>query len=165
MISTRDLSASLETLFAELAHGAPPHGAYVLNGGDTGLLKGLDVITAEVASKNALGGATIAAHVAHLQYGLSLMNAWAAQGGNPFATADWTRAWRVSKVTEDEWTELRNGLRTEADVWRKVLSQPREVMPVELNGMIGSIAHLAYHLGALRQIEPRLRGPQESASS
>jgi len=32
---------------------------------------------------------------------------------------------------------------------------------VELAGMIASIAHLAYHLGALRQIDKDLRGPRE----
>jgi hypothetical protein len=32
---------------------------------------------------------------------------------------------------------------------------------VELTGMIGSIAHLAYHLGAIRQISKDTRGPKE----
>ena len=30
----------------------------------------------------------------------------------------------------------------------------------ELNGMIGSIAHVAYHLGAIRQINKAGRGPR-----
>ena len=34
----------------------------------------------------------------------------------------------------------------------RVGRQPRDVDEIELNGMIGSIAHLAYHLGAIRQI-------------
>ena len=158
-----DVASTLETLFVELADGAPPHGAYVLNGGDEGLLNALDSISAEAASKNVLGGATVAAHVAHVQYSLALMNQWARRGGNPFANADWTRAWQIGKVTEEEWKSLRNSIRTETEMWREVLSQPREVSPVELNGLIGSIVHLGYHMGALRQIEPRLRGPQESA--
>ena len=36
-----------------------------------------------------------------------------------------------------------------------------EVNDIELNGMIGSIAHLAYHLGAIRQINQSTRGPAE----
>jgi hypothetical protein len=32
---------------------------------------------------------------------------------------------------------------------------------VELCGMISSIAHLAYHLGAIRQIAKATRGPRE----
>ena len=30
---------------------------------------------------------------------------------------------------------------------------------IELNGIIGSIAHIAYHLGAIRQIDRAARGP------
>lgn len=30
-----------------------------------------------------------------------------------------------------------------------------------LNGLIASIAHLAYHLGAIRQIERKARGPKD----
>ncbi len=158
---TDTIAPSLATLFSELVRGAPGY-AYVLNGGDEGLLNALDRLTAEEASRNASEGATVAAHVAHLRYGLSLMNEWADNGGNPFANADWARAWRVDRVTEDEWDELRRGLRVEADRWLEQLGQPREVDVVELNGMIGSVVHLAYHLGALRQIEPALRGPRDS---
>jgi hypothetical protein len=32
---------------------------------------------------------------------------------------------------------------------------------VELSGMISSIAHLAYHLGAIRQIDKQSRGPRD----
>jgi hypothetical protein len=35
------------------------------------------------------------------------------------------------------------------------------VNDLELTGMIGSIAHLAYHLGVIRQIAKRVRGPKE----
>jgi hypothetical protein len=36
---------------------------------------------------------------------------------------------------------------------------PREVDTIELGWLIGSIAHLAYHLGAIRQIDRDARGP------
>jgi hypothetical protein len=32
---------------------------------------------------------------------------------------------------------------------------------VEFTGMMGSIAHLAYHVGAIRQINKTARGPRE----
>jgi hypothetical protein len=44
------------------------------------------------------------------------------------------------------------------------LGTARELNQIELNGMIGSIAHLAYHLGAIRQINVLLRGPVEGSS-
>jgi hypothetical protein len=37
------------------------------------------------------------------------------------------------------------------------------VADLELAGMVASIAHLAYHLGAIRQIDADARGPKEGA--
>jgi len=59
---------------------------------------------------------------------------------------------------------LRADLRAETKRWLHALSTAREVQEIELNGMIGSIAHLAYHLGAIRQINSLLRGPVEGNS-
>ncbi|MES2521686.1 MAG: hypothetical protein V4617_03225 [Gemmatimonadota bacterium] len=163
MIST-DLNRSLPSLFSELVFGAPEHGAYVLNPKDAGLLKSLDDLSAAQASMASHGGATIAAHAEHLRYGLSLMNRWAA-GENPFTDADWTAAWKRTTVSDAEWREVRAGLRNEIERWHASLQEPREVNGIELDGAIGSIIHLAYHLGAIRQIEPRMRGPKATESA
>jgi hypothetical protein len=40
-----------------------------------------------------------------------------------------------------------------------VLGEPRDVTGTEFSGMVASIAHLAYHLGAIRQVDRKLRGP------
>ena len=89
------------------------------------------------------------------------MNRWATERGNPFADAKWDEAWKISSVTDGQWEEIRNGMREETGRWLQVLESPREVADVELTGMIASIAHLAYHLGAIRQIQKSARGPRE----
>jgi hypothetical protein len=155
------LHTSLSRLFAELVDGTSGKGGFMLNSGDVGLLRSLDALSAVEASQSANDGATIAAHAEHLRYGLSLMNRWAREGGNPFADATWDAAWKISKVDEVEWTGIRSGLRGEAQYWREVLGTPREASDLELAGMISSIAHLAYHLGAIRQIGRTARGPRE----
>jgi hypothetical protein len=154
-MNTRDLSNSLTALFSELVDGAPTEAAYMLNQGDPGLLRSLDRLSASAASPK------IAAHVDHVRYGLSLMNRWASGEPNPFATADWAAAWRTTRVTDAEWAKLRADLRDEAHRWHAALGTAREVDAVALNGMIGSIAHLAYHLGAIRQIDRATHGPAE----
>lgn len=151
---------SLPSLFSELVHGAPETGAFVLNSGDPGLLDSLDRLSAADASASRSGGATIAAHVDHLGYGLSLMNRWAA-GENPFRDADWSISWQTTSVSEGEWLALRQRLRDEVERWLAALQSPRDVTGMELDGVIASIAHLAYHLGAIRQIGPALRGPKD----
>ena len=137
----------------------------MLNSGDPGLLHSLDTLTAGEASEAVHGGATIAAHAQHVRYGLSLMNRWAVDGGNPFANAKWDEAWKVSAVGEAEWTEIRDGLGAEVRRWVEVLTAPREVSGVELTGLMASVAHLAYHLGAIRQIDKSTRGPKERTFS
>ena len=162
-MQTNDITRSLTTLFSELVDGAkaPVGGNFILNSGDVGLLASLDKLSAAEASRSVHGGATIAAHAEHERYGLSLMNRWATEGGNPFADAKWDEAWKTSAVDEERWSEIRNGLRDEAHRWLQVLGSPREVRAVELSGMIASIAHLAYHLGAMRQIAASARGPRD----
>lgn len=165
-MNTREITATLTTLFSELVQGANhPGGAYILNTGDAGLLRSLDKLSAAAASRASHGGATIAAHVRHLAYGLSLMNRWARDGGNPFADAKWDEAWKTSTVDDDEWSAIRRDLADETRAWLDHLGSPREATAVELNGMVGSIAHLAYHLGAIRQIDRNTRGPREGTFS
>ncbi|HWW83107.1 MAG TPA: hypothetical protein VNZ26_05865 [Vicinamibacterales bacterium] len=163
---TTEVTQVLTRLFAELVDGTNGHaGAFILNSGDVGLLQSLDTLSAAEASCSVNDGATIAAHAQHVRYGLSLMNRWAAEGGNPFADATWDEAWKTSDVDTPAWEAIRNGLRDEAHRWLMALGAPREVSDVELAGMIASIAHLAYHLGAIRQITKVGRGPREGTYS
>jgi hypothetical protein len=160
-MTTDDTTRTLRHLFAELIDGVTEKGGFMLNTGDIGMLRSLDKLSAADASRSTNGGATIAAHTQHVRYGLSLMNQWAAEGGNPFANAKWGEAWAISAVAEPEWAEIRNGLKDESRRWLDVLQTPREVHGIEYTGMVASIAHLAYHLGAIRQIDKSARGPRE----
>src|SRR5262245_35905210 len=123
---TRDTASSLSGLFSELVEGTRGE-AFVLNTGDVGLLHSLDKLSAADASRSTNGGATIAAHAQHVRYGLSLMNRWAAEGGNPFADATWDAAWKLSAVDEAAWQEIRGGLRDEARRWLDLLRSDRDV--------------------------------------
>ena len=89
------------------------------------------------------------------------MNRWAREGGNPFADATWDEAWKVSSVNPAQWDEIQRGLREETHRWLQMLAAPRDITDVELTGVIASIGHLAYHLGAIRQIQKSARGPRE----
>src|SRR3954463_6939799 len=108
MTSLANVSPSLTSLFSELVDGTAGRRAnFILNTGDIGLLQSLDKLSATDASRSVNDGATIAAHALHLRYGLSLMNRWAHEGGNPFADATWDAAWKTSRVNESEWNEIR----------------------------------------------------------
>jgi hypothetical protein len=152
---------SLALLFSELIDGPSPDAAYMLNGGDPGLLRSLDKLSAEAGSRpSAAGGASIAAHVDHVCYGLELMNRWSDGDADPWSSADWAASWRRTTVDELEWSALRDRLREVSQRWYHVLRSPREMSELELNGVIASVAHLAYHLGAIRQIDRSIQGPK-----
>lgn len=155
-------TVALTKVFAELVHGANvPGGSFVLNSGDVGILRSLDQLSAADASRAVHGGATIAAHAQHVRFGLSLMNEWTRDGGDPFSNARWDEAWKTSVVDGGQWTEICAGLRAESEQWLATLAAPRSMSTLALCGMVGSVAHLAYHLGAIRQIATGARGPKD----
>jgi hypothetical protein len=160
-MNTRDLTNILPTLLTELVHGAPDISAdtYMLNRGDEGLLRSIEKLSASEASVALNGGGSIAAHVDHLRYGFSLLNRWASGEAEPWTGADWTASWRNPVVSESEWRKVRDDLRREADAWRDALRTPRELSDTAASWVVGSVAHLAYHLGAIRQIDRATRGP------
>ena len=150
---------ALSKLLNELLDGSAADATWVLNPTDPGLLKSIDTLSAEKASAvPAGGGASIAAHVDHLRYGLELLNRWS-NGEEPFGDADYSASWKRNTVSEAEWQSRRDALRLQAQRWRESLQRPRHLSTFDLAGVIGSVAHLAYHFGAIRQIDRSIRGP------
>jgi len=161
-MNTAEISSALGALLSELVDGASKDGGYMLNPGDEGLLRSLEKLSAADASALTATGSSIAAHVDHIRYGLSLMNRWS-QGENPFVSADWRESWTKTGVSEPEWQQRIAELRAEASRWLGVVRVSRQVDEDELKGVIGSVAHLAYHFGAIRQMKRATRGPVEES--
>ena len=154
MPSTDSLfQSALSKMLTEIFDGPPGSEAYLLNPGDVGLLRQLDSIDAKAASSRPMPGkTTIASHVDHLHFGLTLMNRWAAGEENPFANADWNASWQRTKVTDDQWKNLRAALRDQVKKWQKAVATRTTWDPISASGALSSAAHTAYHLGAIRQI-------------
>ncbi len=157
--------SAIGTVLHELFDGARDSGGWILNSGDAGLLRSLDRLSATDASTvPANGRASIASHVDHIRYGLSLMNE-ASAGKNPFENADWSAAWRTVTVSDDEWSALRAALADEAAKWQKNFSSLVGGGEMAITGVVASAAHLAYHFGAIRQMNPSVRGPRDGAAA
>lgn len=154
------LVETVKGLLTELAVGPPGKSAYVLNPGDRGLLESLRALSAAQASARPQGRSSIASHAHHLHYGFTLMNRWA-RGDDPFKDANWSESWRQQQVDDAEWAKLLTALGDEIKNWREAIGS-RDWDPVVLSGTIGSVAHLAYHLGAIRQLNAAAVGPRET---
>jgi hypothetical protein len=87
------------------------------------------------------------------------MNRWSQGEHDPWSTADWTASWNRPIVNDQEWVALRQALGSESRAWLETLRVPRDYSERELNDVIASVAHLAYHFGAIRQIDRSIRGP------
>jgi hypothetical protein len=144
-------------LLRELVYGAALDEAWILNRGDPGLLRSLDRLDAKQASAPGTTGASVAAHIAHLAYGFELLERWA-RGEEPFEGADYSAAWRQDAVSEAEWADLRSRLARAIGAWQDRIASPGGA---DQRHVQSSVAHLAYHLGAIRQIAPAARGPED----
>jgi hypothetical protein len=152
-MSDRIFHDALQTILREVFNGPPADEAYILNPGDPGLLRQLDTLDAAAASMRPMPGrTTIAAHVDHVYYGLSLLNRWVDGEENPWAGADWNASWQRGQVDEAPWQSLRDRLRDEAARWQAAVKRITDWNHLTACGALSSAAHTAYHLGAIRQI-------------
>ena len=158
--TSRPAHHGIATVLNEILNGSDPKTGWLLNPGDAGLLRSLDALSAEQASAAPPGGgAPNAAHADHLRYGLGLLNRWS-RGENPFGDADWGASWRLGPVSDVQWTTLRRELRQAAEEWQRQFGELLDVDHDGWTGAVASAAHIAYHLGAIRQINGAARGPR-----
>ena len=147
----------LRGLLHELLRG-PAAAAFVLNRGDRGLLSSLEELSAETASLRPDGRASVAAHVDHLRYGLSLLNRWA-RGANPWQDANYAESWKRLTVSPEQWRRLRESLAVEARNWSEAIEERRDWTEESMTEVMASVIHLGYHLGAIRQLARETSGP------
>lgn len=119
---------------------------------DSSICLTLDQLTAEQASAApTVGRSTIAAQANHLLFSLDTYLAYT-RGEQP--NPDWSESWAKTTVTEEEWAKLRSDLRERAGQWIDVVEniEPEDHDEMVVRGLIASVAHSAYHLGAIRQL-------------
>ena len=129
---------------------------------DTALFGTLAPLTAAQAyAAPGPGARSAAAHVAHLRFALDLTFR-RLQGENP--PADWASSFDLPPDRSPAaWQSLQLELRRAYDRVLAFLQARRQVPPqdwppIHLVGLSATIAHNAYHLGAIRQIAQVVRG-------
>ena len=142
----------LTSLFREIVYGPPGDMAFVVNPSDPGLVASLAALPASQASARPNGRSSVASHVQHLRFGLTLLNKWAGGDQNAFASASFEESWSHQQVNDDEWRALRQAFEDQAREWQARLEVPREWDAMTLSGFVSSVAHTAYHMGAIRQL-------------
>lgn len=112
-----------------------------------GLFRTLARLNAAEASRP-WGGTSIAAHVHHVTFGLTASSAWIQGDRMP---REWSESWRISTVDDAEWPGMLEKLRAGYDGLRQAIETKAASSAESMGGAIGVIAHVAYHVGAIRQ--------------
>jgi hypothetical protein len=154
--------ASLDLLDESLTGPADPHRTWIVsNEPSSGFLGTLDQLSAEDASRAPVPGArTVAAHAQHELFALDLAR-HRLEGENP--AADWDASWGPGTVTEPMWANLRAELRRAGTELRQTIESKQTWSDLETQGLIATLAHLTYHLGAVRQIARTFRANKPDA--
>ncbi len=140
----------LEILREACEGGIPGQGTAFLDGTrdgvNNGLFATLDRVSAEHASSGALG-TSIAAHAAHTAYHMEVVVRWTNGDRGPF---DWKGSFEPAAVDEAQWAATRTRLRAGYEGLVTLARGVKDWNEDETGGLAGAIAHVAYHLGAIR---------------
>lgn len=142
------IARQLLSVLREAVEGPAGEFSYFIdNQPDAGLLRALCRLSAAEASRP-LAGTTIAAHVHHVAFGMAV-SAAAVEGDD--APRDWKESWRVTAVDDAAWGRLVEQLRREYAALRAAVESRALSSDNAFGEAVGAIAHVAYHLGAIRQ--------------
>jgi hypothetical protein len=119
---------------------------------NTSLFETLEAISAEKASVECGGCASIAAHVKHIAFYLQVTDRYMFTSDD--FRSDWGEIWRnTHAVTPQEWDGIRADLRSAYTNFRDRLKEvPDWNNERAFGGAWAVIAHTAYHLGEIRRM-------------
>ncbi|MBB2482447.1 hypothetical protein H5P36_19945 [Bacillus sp. APMAM] len=92
---------------------------------------------------------TLAAHTDHVRYHMWGTNEILKNGKQP--KMDWGKSWEIHSVDEQQWNRIQEGLRNEYLTLLESIDVIEWNEPLA-NELLSSLAHSAYHLGAIRQM-------------
>lgn len=146
-INTGVVIGQLLAVLKEAFEG-PQQWGYFTDEGPHGAMFGtLSILNAEQASR-AVGGTSIAAHVFHTTFGLEVSAAWIS---GDRTSRNWQESWRVSMVDETMWKNMLEEMRKGYEELSRAIASHASSSVDAMGGAVGAIAHVAYHLGAIRQ--------------
>ncbi|MBW3111646.1 MULTISPECIES: hypothetical protein [Bacillaceae] len=150
--------AAVKTLLKETFEGPEGNGSwYTESKPGSGLFGTLDGLSAEDASIP-VHGTTIAAQTDHTRYYI-----WVARSymSGEVPDKDWEASWKITSVDTDTWTQFTSELQQEYTALLTTIDSLTSFEEQTFSGMLGAIAHSAYHLGSIRQMVKAIKVPSQ----
>jgi hypothetical protein len=153
MVALSPVASGLLAVLREACEGGVPgEGTAFLDGTrdgvNNGLFATLDRLTAEQASDASVLGLSVAAHAAHTAYHMEVVVRWESGDRGPF---DWAGSFAPAQVDNAQWAATRMRARTAYEALVAYIGEAPEWDADTTAGFVGATAHVAYHLGAIRQ--------------
>lgn len=119
------------------------------HGPGAGLLGTLEEWNATEASRSGADGrASVAAHVHHVAFGMEASSAFIRGDRSP---RDWKSSWAQPSVDPAGWEAVKEELRERYTGLVRALEEADLSTDEAFGGALAAVAHVAYHLGAIRQ--------------
>ena len=146
MDATLDL---IEELLRETFEGGRPGQSTQYLDSASGIRRTLGSLTAAQASASRNGHPSIAAHARHMHFHMVTTIEWLQGVRNRH---DWPGSFRPFAVEPGEWEAIQRALEQARLELMKALRGMSEADFVKEGEGLGALLHLAYHLGAIRQL-------------
>lgn len=147
-IAEKHFVESIAYLLREAFEGSPEGqpSAYLDQG--VGIFSTLNELSAEAVSKE-FKGTTVAAQTEHAKFYLDRLCEFV---NGRTERVNWEDSWLIETVNQDEWAALRESVKKSYENTLRCLAAVDEWSEDRVGMAIGMVAHMAYHLGAIRQI-------------
>jgi hypothetical protein len=153
MLTSDGVITQLLAVLKETIEGPGEGGSFFLDP-NTGLLQTLETLSLSeqglerAFASPAPGRPSIAAHVKHTSFHMNAICAWP-RGDH--SRRDWPSSFVLENHNAATWTALLEELKFEYQDFQSVI-QEFATENEALGGAVGGIVHVAYHLGAIRQL-------------
>jgi hypothetical protein len=154
MFTSEGAIAQLLAVLKETIEGPGDGGSFFLDP-NTGLLQTLETLgfnelgLERAFASPAPGRPSIAAHVKHTSFHMNAICAWP-RGDH--SRRDWPSSFVLENHDAETWAALLEELKFEYQDFQSVIREFATESDEALGGAIGGIVHVAYHLGAIRQL-------------
>ncbi len=153
MLTSDGVITQLLAVLKETIEGPGDGGSFFLDP-KTGLLQTLETLSLERAfASPAPGRPSIAAHVKHTSFHMNAICAWP-RGDH--SRRDWPSSFVLENHDAATWAALLEELKFEYADFQSVIREFGTESDEALGGAVGGIVHVAYHLGAIRQLIHRV---------
>lgn len=145
------------TLFEEIMIGRTGEYTWVIDRDPgQGILRSLQELSGKEASTPLRkDGISIASHAGHVNWALDFALTFMS-GETP--TGKWPDSWKTKDLDEEDWLKLLEQIEDRAEAFRDKVKEREDWSDVQLEtGVLAFVPHMAYHLGAIRQLLKELR--------